>query len=70
VAQILRAGRGPHRLVCGEILTFQVRDDLYDRQTGRIDMRRLQPVGRLAGEMYTHVHELCELKRPDPTYAG
>ena len=70
VAQILRVGRGPHSLVLGEILHFHVRDDLYDRGTGRIDMRRLQPVGRLAGEMYTHVHDLFELKRPDPNYPG
>ena len=47
-----------------------LRDDLYDPQNGRIDMHRLKPVGRLAGEMYTHVHDLFELKRPDPNYAG
>jgi hypothetical protein len=29
-----------------------------------------KPVGRLAGEMYTHVHDLFEMKRPDPNYAG
>jgi hypothetical protein len=33
-------------------------------------MRRLKPVGRLAGEMYTHVHDLFEMKRPVPRYAG
>ena len=68
--QILRVGRGPHSLVLGEILYFHVRDDLYDRGTGRVDMRRLKPVGRLAGEMYTHVHELFEMKRPNANYAG
>ena len=70
VAQILRVGRGPHSLVLGEILHFHLRDDLYDRTTGRIDMRRLKPVGRLAGEMYTHVHDLFEMKRPDVKTAG
>jgi hypothetical protein len=33
-------------------------------------MHRLKPVGRLAGEMYTHVHDLFELKRPVANYAG
>jgi len=50
VAQFLRVGRGPHSLVLGEILYFHIRDDLYDPGTGRIDMRRLTPVGRLAGD--------------------
>jgi len=70
VAQILRVGRGPHSLVLGEIVYFHLRDDLYDRQAGRIDMHRLKPVGRLAGEMYTRVHDLFELKRPVANYAG
>jgi flavin reductase (DIM6/NTAB) family NADH-FMN oxidoreductase RutF len=70
VAQILRVGRAPHSLVLGEILRFHFRDDLYDPGTGRIDMRRLQPVGRLAGEMYAHIHDLFELKRPVANYPG
>jgi flavin reductase (DIM6/NTAB) family NADH-FMN oxidoreductase RutF len=70
VAQILRVGRGPHSLVLGEILHFYIRDDLYDRGTGRVAMQRLKPVGRLAGELYTHVRDLFEMKRPDAKYAG
>ena len=70
LTQILPVGRGPNSLVLGEIVYFQVRDDLYDASTGRIDMQRLHPVGRLAGELYTHVHGLFEMKRPDPNYAG
>ena len=70
VAQILRVGRGQHSLVLGEITYFHLRDDLYDQKAGRIDMRRLKPIGRLAGEMYTHVHDLFELKRPVANYAG
>jgi flavin reductase (DIM6/NTAB) family NADH-FMN oxidoreductase RutF len=65
MAQILRVGRAPHSLVLGEILHFHLRDDLYDPAKGRVDMRRLKPIGRLAGEMYTHVHDLFEMKRPD-----
>jgi flavin reductase (DIM6/NTAB) family NADH-FMN oxidoreductase RutF len=70
VGQIVRVGRGPHSLVLGEILQFHIRDEVYDRGTGRIDMHRLKPVGRLAGHMYTHVHDLFEMKRPTANYAG
>ena len=70
LTQILPVGRGPHSLVLGEIVYFHVRTELYDAATGRIDMHRLHPVGRLAGNWYTHVHDLFEMKRPDPTYPG
>ena len=70
VSQIVRVGRGPHSLVLGEILYFHLRDDLYDSATGRVSMHRLKPVGRLCGQMYTHVHDIFEMKRPDSNYAG
>jgi flavin reductase (DIM6/NTAB) family NADH-FMN oxidoreductase RutF len=70
VAQIVRVGRGPHSLVLGEIVHFHLRDDLYDRATGRVDMQRLKPVGRLAGDMYAHVHDLFEMRRPQTTSPG
>ena len=31
---------------------------------------RLRPVGRLAGNLYTHVHDIFEMKRPNPDYRG
>lgn len=64
VVQILPVGHGPHSLVLGEIVYFHIRDDLYNPATGRIDMHRLHPVGRLAGDLYTHVHDIFEMKRP------
>ncbi|HTU02387.1 MAG TPA: flavin reductase family protein [Candidatus Sulfotelmatobacter sp.] len=70
VAQILPVGRGPNSLVLGEIVYFHLRDDLYDAASGRIDMRRLKPVGRLAGHLYTHVHDVFSMQRPDPNYQG
>lgn len=69
-AQILKIGRGPHDLVIGEIIYFHLRHDVYDPATGRVDMHRLKPVGRLAGHLYTHVHEIFEMKRPNPDYRG
>lgn len=70
VTQILPVGHGPHSLVLGEIVYFHIRDDLYNVNTGRIDMQRLHPVGRLAGNLYTHVHDIFEMKRPNEHYAG
>ncbi len=70
VAQIIPVGRGPHSLVLGEILYFHLRDDIYDGASGRIDMARLKPVGRLAGHQYTHVHGIFQMKRPNEHYAG
>jgi flavin reductase (DIM6/NTAB) family NADH-FMN oxidoreductase RutF len=70
VVQILPVGHGPHTLVLGEIVYFHIRDDLYNHTTGRIDMYNLHPVGRLAGELYTHVHDIFEMKRPVENYRG
>ena len=70
VARILPIGNLPHHLVIGEIVHLHVRDDVYDAATGRIDMRRLRPVGRLAGHQYTHVHDIFEMKRPAASYKG
>ena len=70
VVQMLPVGHGPHSLVLGEIVYFHIRDDLYNPATGRIDMHRLHPVGRLAGNLYTHEHDIFEMKRPVENYAG
>jgi flavin reductase (DIM6/NTAB) family NADH-FMN oxidoreductase RutF len=70
VAQIIPVGRGPHSLVLGEIIYFHVRDDLYEAATGRIDIARLRPVGRLAGHSYARVHDIFQMKRPSDSYAG
>jgi flavin reductase (DIM6/NTAB) family NADH-FMN oxidoreductase RutF len=68
--QVIPVGRGPHSLVLGEVVYLHVRDDVYDAATGRIDLHRLQPVGRLAGNLYAHVHDIFEMKRPNPDYRG
>ncbi len=68
VSQIIPVGHGPHSLVLGEIVYFHVRDALYEN--GRIDQHGLRPVGRLAGQLYSHTHDIFELKRPVDHYAG
>jgi flavin reductase (DIM6/NTAB) family NADH-FMN oxidoreductase RutF len=70
LAQIIAVGRLPHHLIMGEIVHLHVREDVYDTATGRIDVRRLRPVGRLAGHLYTHVHDIFEMKRPAVDYKG
>jgi flavin reductase (DIM6/NTAB) family NADH-FMN oxidoreductase RutF len=64
VVQIIPIGNLPSNLVIGQIVHLHVRDDVYDASSGRLDMHRLRPVGRLAGHLYTHVHEIFEMKRP------
>jgi flavin reductase (DIM6/NTAB) family NADH-FMN oxidoreductase RutF len=70
LVQIIPIGNLPSNLVIGEIVQLHVRDDVYDPATGRLDMHRLRPVGRLAGQLYTHVHEIFEMKRPSVDYKG
>ena len=66
--RIVPVGRA--NLVLGRIVYLHVRDGLYDAAAGRINMHRLRPVGRLAGNLYTHVHDIFEMKRPNPDYRG
>jgi len=70
LAQIIPVGNLPHHLIVGEIVHMHVRDDVFDPATGRLDMHRLKPVGRLAGHLYTHVHDIFEMKRPAADYRG
>ena len=70
VSKIIPVGNLPHHLVIGEIVHMHVRDDVYDAATGRIDIHRLRPVGRLAGHQYARIHDIFEMKRPAASYRG
>lgn len=70
LVQVIPVGHVPHHLVIGEIVYFHARDDIYDARTGRLDMHRLRPVGRLAGNLYSRVHDIFEMKRPAADYRG
>lgn len=70
LARVIPVGNLPHHLIVGEIVHVHVRDDVYDPATGRLDMHRLKPVGRLAGHLYTHVHDIFEMRRPAVDYKG
>jgi flavin reductase (DIM6/NTAB) family NADH-FMN oxidoreductase RutF len=70
MTQTIPVGNEGYYVVLGEIVHFHIADDVYDERTGRIDIARLRPVGRLAGNWYTHVNDLFEIVRPDPNYRG
>jgi flavin reductase (DIM6/NTAB) family NADH-FMN oxidoreductase RutF len=68
VMRILPVGKA--HLTLGEVVQWHIRDDIYDTATGRLDMHRLKPVGRLTGNLYSHIHQIFEMKRPSPDYKG
>lgn len=51
-----------HGLVIGTILLMHIRDDIIDGH--RIDQSKLNPTGRLAGNMYCRTSDTFELTRP------
>lgn len=53
---------GTDHLVIGRMVRFHVRDELYEN--GHIDVAKLQPLGRLAGN-YTKVETIFELPSED-----
>jgi flavin reductase (DIM6/NTAB) family NADH-FMN oxidoreductase RutF len=55
-------GVGRNSLIIGEVLLVHVRDDLW--RDGTIDVARLRPVARLAGNEYCRLGEVFELDRP------
>ena len=70
MTQTIPVGNDGYYVVLGEIVQFHIDDAIYDAATGRVDMRKLKPVGRLAGNWYTHVNDLFEIVRPSPAYRG
>ncbi|MGH9175598.1 MAG: flavin reductase family protein, partial [Vicinamibacterales bacterium] len=63
--QIVPVGTLPYgaHLVIAEVVRIHVRDDLLI-ENNRIDLQRLQAVGRLTGDWYCSTAEQYELKRP------
>ena len=52
----------PQGLVIGEIIQLHIDDEIISGH--RINHEKLKPVGRLAGNMYTHTNDVFELMRP------
>lgn len=53
--------------IFGEVVWIHVRDEVWEN--GRIALDRYRPIGRLAGNGYTRVNDLFELKRLPPPEA-
>lgn len=64
LAQTVTVGVPPndHVVLFGTVVCWHIRDDLYDQ--GRINFGRLQPLGRLAGNLYSKPGEIFEMIRP------
>lgn len=61
--QIIEIGSSPHSLVIGEVKLISVADNLMNE--GRIDMKKLQAVGRMGGKWYSNTADIFELNRLD-----
>ena len=61
IVEIGDGGAGAGFVVIGTIVMFHVDDDVYT--DGRIDIEALKPIGRLAGNSYTHIRDTFEIVR-------
>ena len=61
--QMLDVGRGPQRVVIGEVVYFHYHDGIVDEQF-HVDVGRINPIGRLAGSGgYTRITDRFEMDR-------
>lgn len=60
--RIVEVGRAGTAVIIGEILLWHVRDDLLVE--GRLDMGRLDAIGRMAGAVYTRTRDRFDMPRP------
>ena len=58
----LGSERDPHGLVIGEVVLVHIDDEVISGH--HIDHQKLDPVGRLAGDMYCHTTSTFDLIRP------
>mgnify|MGYP006427247343 CR=1 FL=1 len=59
----LELGRA-RNIVLGEVLSIDVRDDIHDAETGRIDQDALAAIGRMAGSEYVTTRSRFSMPRP------
>lgn len=61
VLKIIEIGDAPNTVVFGEILLFNIRDEIIEN--GVVNPEKLRIVGRLGGNLYTIVDNIFEMKR-------
>jgi flavin reductase (DIM6/NTAB) family NADH-FMN oxidoreductase RutF len=49
--------------VFGLVQNIYIRDDIYDAERKYVLLDKLQPIGRLSGNLYTHIHDTFEMER-------
>lgn len=71
VSQIVTIGDAPGggSIVIGRIVHLHIADDLLIGED-KIDIERLQPIGRLAGTAYSHVNDIFHMTRPIANLSG
>lgn len=62
--EVIHPGGQPVDMLIGEIVCLHVRDDIARHDPPGVDPRRLDAVGRLGGNAYTHVREIFDMERP------
>src|SRR5262249_40328638 len=64
--RIVEVGRAGTAVIIGEILLWHVRDDVVVQTPAgpRIDVGRLDAIGRMAGAVYARTRDRFELPRP------
>lgn len=55
---------GSATIVVGEIIHVHLSDQIYDAQKGRVNIKALNPISRLAGMEYGHTTDIFEIPRP------
>lgn len=60
--RIVEIGRAGTAIIVGEILLWHVRDDLV--VNGRLDLGKLDAVGRMSGSSYTRTRDRFDMVRP------
>jgi len=61
IVEIGDGSPGAGFLVIGTIVIFHIDDDVY--RDGKIDIKTLKPLGRLAGNSYTRISEIFDIVR-------
>lgn len=57
-------GEGSSTLILVEVEKVHVADSIWDDSKNRVDVMKLRPVSRLAGNQYSLLREIVELPRP------
>jgi flavin reductase (DIM6/NTAB) family NADH-FMN oxidoreductase RutF len=61
LVESLELGASHHTLIIGEVLVFHIANELYEE--GQVNVRKLNPIARLSGDLYSRQGEVFEVPR-------